>query len=591
MKTKIQVLINQALSKLQNQGLEFDIPKNIAITHTKDKDHGDYASNIAMVLCGKITPKQNPKALAEQIVVQLPPSDLLTKIEVAGGFINFFVNQDNNNQVITEILAQKNTFGHRQIGNNRAILIEFVSANPTGPLHVGHGRGAAYGSSVANLLRAVGFEVDCEYYVNDAGRQMDILATSVYIRYLQQLSQEIVFPDNGYKGDYISDIAQELVQQYGDKFKQNSQDFLAGAGKDECDGGDKEIYIDNLIGQAKSLLSEDYHIVFDLSIKTILADIQADLADFRVNYDKWFSEQSLMQSDLVKKTLNELKSQGVVYEKAGALWFRSTDFGDEKDRVVVRDNGQSTYFASDIAYHLEKITRELHTNTGKHQKHYETLINIWGADHHGYIPRVRAGISALKHDEQKLEVLLVQFAHLYRGKVKVPMSTRSGSFVTLRELRDEVGVDATRFFYILRKSEQHMDFDLELAKSKTNDNPVFYIQYAHARICRVLANITDDTNTEAPDLSLLTHDNEQNLIKQLNKYSGVLLSSATAREPHQMAYYLKDLASALHSYYGSCEFLGKDKSLSLARITLIRATKQVFRNGLFLLGVDAPDSM
>ena len=596
MKTHLQTLITQSLTALQTSGLSFDLPDKIMVNHSKDKVHGDYTSNIAMILSGKITPKQTPRALAQLIIKSLPSSDKIIKAEVAGaGFINFFVCTQSNHQVISDILAKKNTFGHHKVGNNQSILIEFVSANPTGPLHVGHGRGAAFGSSVANLLTAVGFKVDCEYYVNDAGRQMDILTASVYLRYLQLLGENIAFPDNGYQGDYINDIAKSVKQQYGKILQYSAILLLRNVGKDECNGGDKDTYIDALIDNIKILLGAKYDIIFNLSIQTILEGIKQDLTGFRVHYDQWFSEQSLMSSKLVKKTLINLKAKKVVYEKSNALWFKSTDFGDQKDRVVVRDNGQSTYFASDIAYHLEKLTRELPSN-GKHIKHYDKLINIWGADHHGYISRVRAGITALGYDEQKLEILLVQFANLYRGKTKVKMSTRSGSFVTLKSLREEVGEDATRFFYILRRCEQHMDFDIELAKSKTNDNPVYYIQYAHARICSVLDKVENLPNQaknlpNQANLSLLNNDHEQDLIKILNRYSDVLLSSATARQPHQLAYYLRDLATALHSYYGACEFLISDKSLSGARLTLVSAVKQILKNGLNLLGVDAPNAM
>lgn len=597
MKNTIQQLIKASLEALTTKGVlsiaSQDVD-NIIVNHSKDKTHGDYASNIAMVLCGKVQPKQTPKILAQQIIDNLPDSDIIIKAVIAGaGFINFFINSQNAHQVVRDILTKGKDYGHAQVGNNQSILIEFVSANPTGPLHVGHGRSAAYGSSVAALLRAVGYQVDCEYYVNDAGRQMDILTASVYIRYLAQTQKGIIFPDNGYKGDYIKDIARAIELQFPEIIQQPWSALTDGVGKDACNGGDKEAYIDGLIGNTKVLLLEDYHKIFNLSVQTILADIKQDLKDFRVHYDAWFSEQSLMNTNLVQKTLTQLKFKQMVYEKEGALWFKSTDFEDEKDRVVVRDNGQSTYFASDIAYHLEKLTRELPSNS-KHIKTYDKIINIWGADHHGYIPRVRAGISALGLDETKLEVLLVQFANLYRGKIKVPMSTRSGSFVTLKSLCEEVGEDAARFFYILRKSEQHMDFDLELAKSKSNKNPVYYIQYAHARICRVLEQFEGEllsVEGGVVDLSLLVNPQELAVIKLLNQYSDTLLSAAKGREPHQVAYYLKSLATALHSYYGACEFLGEDETLTQARLSLISAVKQVIKNGLNLLGVNAPDAM
>ena len=445
--------------------------------------------------------------------------------------------------------------------------MEFVSANPTGPLHVGHGRGAAYGATVSNLLQAIGFKVDNEYYVNDAGRQMDILATSVYLRYIETDK----FPDNGYKGDYIFDIAKKISDV-------EKLDIFSGVYADEKDGGDKEKHIDDLIANCKKALDSDYKKVFDLSINNILSGIRDDLTEFGVEYQQWFSEQSLVDSGLSQTTVKSLQESGNIYKKDGALWFKTTDFGDEKDRVVVRDNGVHTYFASDIAYHLEKFERG-----------YDKIINIWGADHHGYIARVKASITALGHKANKLEILLVQFANLYRGGEKVAMSTRSGSFVTLEELRNEVGNDAARFFYILRKSEQHMDFDLDLAKSKTNENPVFYIQYAHARICSVIKQASD--NTTGVDLSLLDNDNEALLIKELNRYKDVLHASAINYEPHILAYYLRELAGVFHSYYNSSEFLVEDIKLRNSRLMLITAVKQVIANGLNLLGVSAPESM
>ncbi|MEO1945456.1 MAG: arginine--tRNA ligase, partial [Candidatus Thioglobus sp.] len=450
------------------------------------------------------------------------------------------------------------------------VLLEFVSANPTGPLHVGHGRGAAYGATVSNLLRAVGFEVNNEYYVNDAGRQMDILATSVYLRYIGTEK----FPDNGYKGDYIKSISDQLSGI-------DKVDILPNVKASSDDSNDIERYMDDLIVSCKMSLGESYKVVFDTAINNILDGIKRDLSGFGVEYQKWFLEQSLIDSGLSNKTIKTLQDSECIYEKEGALWFRTTDFGDEKDRVVVRENGNHTYFASDIAYHLEKLERG-----------YDKIINIWGADHHGYIARVKASISALGHDPDKLEVLLVQFANLYRKGKKVSMSTRSGSFVTLKELCDEVGNDAARFFYILRKSEQHMDFDLDLAKSKTNENPVFYIQYAHARICSVLKQASEKfADSSAYDLSLLSNDYEVSLIKSLNRYKGVVQSSALNYEPHVLAYYLRELAGNFHSYYNGSEFLVDDSALRASRLLLISSVRQVISNGLKLLGVVAPESM
>ncbi len=566
MKEQLQALLTQSLEKLLTDGVLSELPDNIRIDHSKDKSQGDFASNIAMVLSKQAGCA--PRDLAEKIVTNLPSTTEIKKTEIAGpGFINFFMSQGSNASVVSQIMEQGKHYGLSDIGAKKRVLLEFVSANPTGPLHVGHGRGAAYGATVANLLRAVGFEVDNEYYVNDAGRQMDILATSVYLRYVETDR----FPDNGYQGDYIIDIAKQISGI-------DKVDIFANVYADEKDGGDKEKHIDDLIANCKTLLGNDYKQVFDLAINHILSGIKVDLSEFGVEYQRWFSEQSLVDSGLSKTTVDALQSSGYIYEKEGALWFKTTDFGDDLDRVVVRDNGLHTYFASDIAYHLEKFERG-----------YDKIINIWGSDHHGYIARVKASIKALGHDESKLEILLVQFANLYRSGKKIAMSTRSGSFVTLEELRNEVGNDAARFFYVLRKSEQHMDFDLDLAKSKTNENPVFYIQYAHARICSVLKQ--DSGDGALADLSRLDHELETTLIKQLNRYKDVVKSSALNYEPHVLAYYLRELAGDFHSYYNGSEFLVEDNTLRSSRLLLISSVKQVLANGLGLLGVSAPDSM
>lgn len=569
MKEQLQILINDSLKALLGEKVITEIPKSIRIDHSKEKDQGDFATNIALVLSKQA--KCSPKILAEKILANLPVCDAIEKTEIAGpGFINFFMSQESNTSIIENIIAEGDNYGLSDTGSGQRILLEFVSANPTGPLHVGHGRGAAYGATLSNLLRAVGFEVDNEYYVNDAGRQMDILATSVYLRYINTDS----FPDNGYKGEYINSIADQIsgIEKIN---------ILVGASADERDGGDKEKHIDDLISNCKKALNDDYKVLFDVAINSILEGIKKDLSDFGVDYQKWFFEQSLIDSGLSDNTVKALKDSGYIYEKGNALWFKTTKFGDEKDRVVVRENGIHTYFASDIAYHLEKLERG-----------YDKIINIWGADHHGYIARVKASIEALGYDQNKLEILLVQFANLYRKGRKVSMSTRSGSFVTLKELCDEVGNDAARFFYVLRKSEQHMDFDLDLAKSNTNENPVFYIQYAHARICSVLkqAKIKFKSPTLV-DLSLLNNEAEVLLLKSLNRYKGVLKSSAVNYEPHVLAYYLRELAANFHSYYNSSEFLVGDDTLRGSRLMLIKAARQVLSNGLNLLGVGAPESM
>jgi len=582
MKEQLQELLIQSLSALLADGVISELPIQVRLNHTKDKAHGDYATNVALMLAKQA--KCAPKVLAEQIIAKLSNSPLIRKTEIAGpGFINFFLSDASSSAIVTEILTSADDYGLSDVGMGKRVLLEFVSANPTGPLHVGHGRGAAYGATIANLMRAVGFEVDNEYYVNDAGRQMDILTVSIFLRYLSIFGEELRFPDNGYQGDYIQDIAKSVVAEYGERWRKSAAGLFEDICKDEAEGGDKEAHIDALVARSKQLLGEGYQAVFRVGIDSILGGIKSDLAEFGVDYQQWFSEQSLIDSGLAKGTTDTLQKTGHIYEKDGALWFKTTDYDDEKDRVVVRDNGIHTYFASDIAYHLEKFDRG-----------YDKVVNIWGADHHGYIARVKASIAALNHDPEKLEILLVQFANLYRGGKKVQMSTRSGSFVTLEELRNEVGNDAARFFYVMRRSEQHMDFDLDLAKAKTNENPVFYIQYAHARICSVLKQADEKeitVNASDADLSLLVEESEKSLLKELSRYKGVVESSALQYEPHQLAYYLKDLASCFHSYYNTCLFLVDDEPLTQARLALVVASKQVLVNGLSLLGVSAPESM
>ena len=588
MKHKIEDLIRQAINTLIKDGtLDASVSPEIQVTRTKDATHGDFACNIALMLARAAG--KPPRELAQAICAALPEDAELDKTEIAGpGFINFFISADTSNNVIKMILAQNEDFGRSSIGAGKKIQIEFVSANPTGPLHVGHGRGAAYGASVASLMRAAGFDVDCEYYVNDAGRQMNILAVSIWIRYLQENGIEIPFPSNGYKSDaYIFDIARKLKADHDGAFVFKAEAVMHDIHPDEpAEDGDKELHIDGLIERAQELLGEAaYLIVFNAGLDSILADIRDDLEAFGVKYECWYSEKSLAQRDLINTAVEQLQAAGHIYEQKGALWFRSTDFGDEKDRVVIRDNGQATYFASDIAYHMDKF-----------QRGYERVINIWGADHHGYVARVKAAINALGEDENKLDILLVQFAILYRGGERVQMSTRSGSFVTLRELRDEVGNDAARFFYVMRKCEQHMDFDLDLAKSQSNDNPVYYIQYAHARVCSVLnqlqeKNLQHDIEAGNNNLALLTESHETELITRLSAYPDIIEKAALNAEPHMLVHYLRDLANLFHTYYNAHQFIVEDTDTRNARLNLIRATRQVIYNGLGLLGVSAPESM
>ena len=582
MKDQLQELLTKCVQDLISKGILNEMPSKIRIDHTKDNSHGDYATNIALMLSKQA--KMSPVELAKIIIDQFEQKNFIKKIEIAGpGFINFFISQESSSSIVNEILAQAASYGCSDIGQGKKVLLEYVSANPTGPLHVGHGRGAAYGATVSNLLRNAGFIVDNEYYVNDAGRQMDILTVSIYLRYLTICGEDLRFPDNGYQGQYINDIAQGIYETSGQKFHLKSDLVFENVCRDGTEGGDKEVHIDQLIEKAKSILGDGFKAVFEVGIESILSGIKNDLAEFGVVFEKWFSEQSLIDSGLSESCISKLKDSKNLYEKDGALWFKTTNFGDEKDRVVVRDNGNHTYFASDIAYHLDKLDRG-----------YDKIINVWGADHHGYIPRVKASIEALGHNSDKLEILLVQFANLYRGGSKVQMSTRSGSFVTLEDLRAEVGNDAARFFYILRKSEQHMDFDLDLAKSKSNENPVYYIQYAHARICSVFKQADEkelELDVSQANLSLLTEETEKDILRELSRFRSVLESSAIQYEPHQLAYYLRDLSNHFHSYYNACKFIVDDKNLTQARLALINATQQILKNGLSILGVGAPDSM
>jgi len=585
-KHEIKTLLTQAISSLKSSDiLPGSLEPNIQITRTKDKSHGDFACNIALMLAKPAG--INPRELAQQLVAALPENNAVTKVDIAGpGFINFFISQDSALSVIDDILTQKDTYGLSNIGAGRKVQVEFVSANPTGPLHVGHGRGAAYGATVADLLEAVGFNVHREYYVNDDGRQMDILATSVWLRYLQVCDVDVPFPSNGYQGDYVIDIAKDLLAQHDHNLAHPVAAVMDNIPADEPNGGDKEEHIDALIMRCKTLLGDDSYLqVFDLGLNTILNDIREDLEEFGIKYDEWHSERTLSHRGLIKQAIDRLKIANYIYENNGALWFKSTEFGDEKDRVVVRDNGQTTYFASDIAYHMDKLERG-----------FDRVIDVWGSDHHGYVPRVKAALKALGDDADKLDVLLVQFAVLYRGGEKVQMSTRSGSFVTLRELREEVGSDAARFFYVMRKCEQHMDFDLDLAKSQTKDNPIFYIQYAHARICSVFRQLTEknlqhDVENGKQNLNSLTEKHESSLLNQLAKYPEVVEKSALSEEPHQLAHYLRELATDLHKYYDSHKVIIEDSSLRNARLNLLIATQHVLKNGLKLLGVSAPETM
>ncbi len=552
----------------------------IALERPKQESHGDFAANVAMQLAREL--KKNPREIAQQLVNELPPSAWVEKVDIAGaGFINFTLKAAAKTAVVQAVLAKAGEYGRSNAGGKQKVQVEFVSANPTGPLHVGHGRGAAYGASLSSLLAFVGWDVTREYYVNDAGRQMDILGLSTWLRYLALYDINVPFPPNGYQGDYVRDMARQIKDAHGNKYLRPAADILAGAPDVEAD---KEGHLDALIANAKNLLGPDWSYIHQHALSEQLADGKDDLEEFGVHFDVWFSEKSLFDTGLVARCVEKLEAAGHLYVQNGAKWFRSTAFGDEKDRVVQRENGLFTYFASDIAYHLNKFDRG-----------FDKVINIWGADHHGYIPRVKGALQALDQDEAKLHVALVQFAVLYRNGEKAAMSTRSGEFVTLRQLRGEVGNDACRFFYVLRKSDQHLDFDLDLAKSQTNENPVYYIQYAHARVCSVVKQWGDAGGNEAElagaDLGLLTHPRELAVAARLAAFPEIVANAAEDLAPHQVAFYLKDLAADFHSYYNAERMLVDDAALARSRVALAAAVRQVIRNGMALLGVSCPASM
>ena len=552
-------------------------PVPILLERPKSLQHGDYASGLAMQLAKPM--KRNPREIAQALVAALPASPLLDKAEVAGaGFVNLYLKPAAKQRVVRTTLENGRAFGRVNLGRGRKVQVEFVSANPTGPLHVGHGRGAAYGASLSSLLEAAGYTVSREYYVNDAGRQMDILALSVWMRYLETAGARLSFPPNAYQGDYVRDMARQLHAAQAARYVHPVADLLAGVPPIEAD---PEAHLDGLIANTKRLLGADYAGLHDFVLNEQLGDCRSDLIEFGVTFDSWFSEKSLFDSGLVEQAIARLETSGHLFVKEGAKWFRSTDYGDEKDRVVQRENGQYTYFASDIAYHLNKFGRG-----------FDRVINVWGADHHGYIARVKGALQALGLAPDKLTIALVQFAVLYRDGKKASMSTRAGEFVTLRELRNEVGNDAARFFYVLRKSDQHLDFDLDLAKSQSNDNPVYYIQYAHARVCSVMeqwgGNPAELVNA---DLTPLVEEQELQILQRLLDYPEQIEGAARELAPHLLAFYLKDLSGGFHSYYNSTRLLVEDEGLKLARLALAAAVRQILRNGLEILGVGAPDRM
>ena len=590
MKEHLRELVAQALLDLRREGkipADMELPEYV-IERTKSREHGDYATNIALLLAKRIS--MNPMALAETLIGSMDANDEskhIEKVAVAKpGFINFTISRRCLLSTVRRVFEAGAEFGRQPAGSRESVTVEFVSANPNGPLHVGHGRGAAYGATVANLLEAAGHGVQREYYVNDAGRQMDILAISVWLRYHELCGVAVRFPDNGYKGDYVIDIARALRAQEGDRLRFNALDIFEGVPDDEGQGGDKEKHVDAMIANARRLLGDtDYRLVFNAGLDFCLTDIRNDLHGFGVDHDSFFSERSLSVDGYVQRAVEILRANGHLYEQDGALWFRATDFGDDKDRVVIRDNGVSTYFASDIGYLLSKFERG-----------FERALYIFGADHHGYIVRLKAAAKGLGLDESKIEIQLVQFAILYRGGERVQMSTRAGSFVTLRELREEVGNDAARFFYVMRSNDQHLDFDLDLAKSHSKENPVYYIQYAITRSAGLFRKLHEkqwsyNDSMAVANRELMDSDAETVLLGELMRFPEIIESAAVNRGPQILANYLRETANAFHSFYENCDILSEDEALRSTRLGLCKATAQVLSNGLSLLGVSAPERM
>mgnify|MGYP000176791289 CR=1 FL=1 len=557
-----------------------ELPDRIGIERTRDASHGDFASNVAMASAKSA--RANPRQIAEAIVAALPNSPQVEKVEIAGpGFINFFLTSDAATAVVGQVLDAGEAYGRAAAPSGRKVMVEYVSANPNGPLHVGHGRGAALGDCVANLLEAAGHSVGREYYVNDAGRQMDILAASIWVRYLELHQVTVAFPTGGYQGEYVREIARNLEQSHGDRFVHSGAAIVNGIGHD-APAGDKDAFVDALIAKMKTLLGEGFAIVHAAGLDSQLADIRDDLEGFGIVYDRWFSEASLVQDGAVEHALDRLKASGHTAERDGALWLKSSEMGDEKDRVLVKADGAATYYCNDLAYHVDKLDRD-----------WPRLMDVWGADHHGYIARVRAAIEALTGRKDALDVQLIQFVTLSSGR----MGKRSGNFVTLQDLIDEVGADATRFFYLMRSHEQHLEFDLDLARSRSNDNPVYYVQYAHARLCSVERQLVEqggryERAAGLAALSRLDNEHEKRLMTALARFPEVVRSAAADVAPHRLAFYLKDeLADAFHSYYNAHKFLGDDTDLQAARLTLCEATRNVLASGLRLLGVAAPEQM
>ncbi len=589
MKEELKKSLNQALKSLEKEHNVILSKTKIEIKENKEKEFGDFSSNLALVLSKELS--KPPKDIAEMLLKELGEKDFIDRMEIAGpGFINFFLSHASRTEILKIINKEKNKFGFstKKKAEKDSVLIEYVSSNPTGPLHVGHGRGAAFGSVLASILKATGHQVDEEYYVNDQGRQTEILSLSVWLRYLENFNQVSLFPNNCYQGAYIESLAKELEKDKDKKFcvdkeleKEISQLLSLDLTEEE---------LDNLIAKSKELLKKGFKEITTFALENILQNIERDLKAFGVEHNKWFKESSMFSTSrtnrsLIGEALDSLKSKKKLYEKDGALWFQSTDFGDEKDRVVKRENGATTYFASDIAYHANKFNRG-----------YSKIINVWGADHHGYLPRVKAAMSALGEDTDKFEVIFIQFANLIRGGKKLSMSTRAGEFISLNELIEEVTSEAARFFFINRKGNQHLDFDLDLAKEESKDNPLYYIQYAHARICSVFDKLKENKKSYKESVALealdqLNSDQEVEIQQLLSQFPDVINRSAENYEPHLICYYLRNLAGTFHSYYNNERILVEEENTLQAKLFLISAVKQVLFNGLKILSISAPESM
>ena len=552
MRQKIKALLLDALNQAQKIGsLPRIAPPLFSIEVPKVADYGDFSTNLAFLLSKKT--KQSPQEIAKELISHLPSCDWIKKVEIAApGFINFFLKSSAWQGVIKNIITRPESYGQGKEREEK-IIVEFVSANPTGPLHIGHGRGAAVGDTLANILDYAGYKIKREYYINDVGRQIQILGRSVFLRYLELLGEKIDFPKDHYQGEYIKKLAQEILERKGNKYREVAE---------------KEVI----------------PLFATFAKERIMEDIKKDLNNFGVRFDYWFSEKDLIKNGDVTNLIKWLKDTGLAYEKDGALWFASSRFNDEKDRVLVRANGATTYFASDLAYHKNKFERGFHI-----------LIDLWGADHHGYVPRLKAGIQALGYDMEKLKILLVQLVHLKRGGKPLAMSTRAGEFVTLKEVLEEVGKDAARFIFLTRSCDSHLDFDLEVAKSQNMENPVFYVQYAHARVCS-LEKIAKERGIEFPpfnavDLAPLQSEEEIGLMKLLARFPDLIEDIARTLEPHRLSYYLTELAGEFHRYYNKYRILDAPEDICAARFALAQAVKIVIAKGLSLLGVSAPKQM